>query len=248
MARERGTCWPALAFQCGSTTTALFDPAAGNQRARARLFAACGVSTGEANVRTSPVKWKLRDGSYPKNSSLLSRMARLSAPRYSWGACPFCGNRAADGQLWVHSRPQSNGRTTRLVARKARRFSQSSIQRWYRLRIIEDGWLDRFYQARVSSGVLAGVNVSIRLPRDLLYRGSGRQEPLPALGAGCFGLSGSPRTRGTGPKRIEIINRNADRLKYQQPSVKRGELYLVRKPGSHAPRKQRVFVIMSGGP
>src|SRR5262245_4008774 len=154
MPRHKATCWPALAFQCGRTTTAFFDRAEGNQRACARLFAACGVSTGEAKVRTSPAKWKLRGRSYPKNSSLLSRITRLSAPRYSCGAWPFCGNRAADGQFRVHSRPHSNGRTTRFVARKARRFSHSSIQRWYRLRIMKDGRLDRFYQARVSGGVL----------------------------------------------------------------------------------------------
>ena len=82
---------------------------------------ACGVSTGEVNVRISPARANLSGRSYPKNSLLFSRMARLSAPRYSCGAWPFCGSLAAGGQLRVHSRPHSKGRTTRLVARKARR-------------------------------------------------------------------------------------------------------------------------------
>jgi hypothetical protein len=52
---------------------------------------------------------------------------------------------------------------------------------------------------------------------------------------------------------IEIIDRNAnqlnreamDTLGYQQTPMNRGEFYLVRKPGSLDPRKQRVFVIVS---
>ena len=36
---------------------------------------------------------------------------------------------AAHGHFAVHSRPQSNGLTTRFVAREHSRFSQASIQR-----------------------------------------------------------------------------------------------------------------------
>src|SRR3974390_2830765 len=60
---------------------------------------------------------------------------RFSSFRYDSASWPFRGNCLAAGQWLVHSMPQSKGRTTRLVARKQRRFSQSRIQRAYKPRI-----------------------------------------------------------------------------------------------------------------
>src|SRR6266699_3736101 len=68
------------------------------------------------------------------------------------------GNCADGGQSRVHSRPQSKGRTTRLVARNARRFSQSSIQRWYFLPIIVYGaWSPYFSKRRMAEGKLESM-------------------------------------------------------------------------------------------
>src|SRR5437879_11493219 len=101
MPRHSPRCCPGLAFQCGSTTTAFFDPAAGNQRAYATSLTGCGVPTGESKVRISPLSLKLPGDWWAKNSSLFSRIDRLSALRYSCGEWPFGGWLAVDGQSRV---------------------------------------------------------------------------------------------------------------------------------------------------
>src|SRR5947209_3337489 len=59
MPRHSPRCCPGLAFQCGSTTTAFFDPPAGNQRACATSLTGCGVPTGESKVRISPLSFEI---------------------------------------------------------------------------------------------------------------------------------------------------------------------------------------------
>src|SRR5580698_6576903 len=99
-----------------------------------RLFSGYGVSTGlvKRSMRSAGSSEKSRGVSYAKNSSLDASTARFNACRYSASLYPSPDTLCAVGHLCVQSRPQSNGRTTRLVAREHSLFSQSSIQRAYK--------------------------------------------------------------------------------------------------------------------
>src|SRR5258708_10721552 len=143
-----------LAFQCGRMMTARF-PSVSNQRAFTRSLVGYGVLTGEGKRRKMPsplgtlAEALLPVGNssiflvsrrksvgflYEKNSSLCATISSLRSCRnFSWSSPAFGKLPLTSGHPRAQSRPQSRGRTIRLVSRVVRRVSHSYIHFWYRL-------------------------------------------------------------------------------------------------------------------